>query len=72
MGSFCPNQKIHDLKNYRGAVGMNDEKNDEKFEEEMTCQFKIYIRNSQVLTRGLENLKNLSFNGLLLTKYIMF
>ena len=51
---------------------MNDEKNDEKFEEEMTCQFKIYIRNSQVLTRGLENLKNLSFNGLLLTKYIMF
>ena len=40
-------------------------KNDEKFEEELTCRFKIDMTN---LTRALENLKNLHFNGQLLTK----
>ena len=38
-------------------------KNDEKSEEELTCRFKINIR-----TRELESLKNLHFNGLLLTE----
>ena len=39
--------------------------NDEKSEKELTCRFKMDIRN---LTRELESLKNLNFNGLLLTK----
>ena len=40
-------------------------KNDTKIEEELTCRFKIDMRN---LTRALESLKNLHFNGLLVTK----
>ena len=43
-------------------------KNDEKSEEELTCRCKIDIRNLMNLTRELESLKNLHFNGLLLTK----
>ena len=43
-------------------------KNDEKSEEELTCHFKIDIRN---LTQKLENLKNLHFNGRFWPKYIM-
>ena len=39
--------------------------NDEKSEQELTCRFKMDIRN---LTCELEGLKNLHFNGLLLTK----
>ena len=40
-------------------------KNDEKFEEEMVSHFKITIKN---LAWALESIKNLHFNGLLLTK----
>ena len=40
-------------------------KNDTKIEEELTCRFKIDMRN---LTRALKSLKNLHFNGLLVTK----
>ena len=47
-------------------------KNDEKSEEELTCRFKIDIRNlnekKKNLTWALESLKNLHFNGLLSTK----
>ena len=43
-------------------------KNDTKIEEEMTCCFKIYEEFHQILTRTFESLKNLRFNGLLLTK----
>ena len=43
-------------------------KNDAKFEEELTCQFKIDMGNLTNLIRALENLKNLHFNGLLLNK----
>ena len=43
-------------------------KNDAKFEEELTCQFKIDMGNLTNLTQALENLKNLHFNGLLLNK----
>ena len=39
--------------------------NDEKCEEELTCQFKIDMRN---LT-NIDQSKNLKFNGLLLTKF---
>ena len=38
-------------------------KNDENSEEELTCRFKVDIRN---LTRVLESLKNLQFNELFL------
>ena len=40
-------------------------RNDAKFEEELTCQFEIGMRN---LTRAFENVKNLHFNGFLLNK----
>ena len=44
-------------------------KNDAKFEEELTCQFKIDMRNlTNFVTRTLEDLKNLHFNALLLNK----
>ena len=43
-------------------------KNDAKFEEELTYQFKIDMGNLTNLTQALENLKNLHFNGLLLNK----
>ena len=46
-------------------------KNDAKFEEDWTCQFKIVMRNLMNLTRTLENLKNLLFNWLLSPNYIM-
>ena len=43
-------------------------KNDTKFEEELTCRFKIDTTIGRILTRALECLKNLHFNGLFLTK----
>ena len=46
-------------------------KNDGKSEKELTCRFKIDKRNltnSLEFTRELKSLKNLHFNGLLLTK----
>ena len=47
-------------------------KNDAEFEVELTCQFKIDARNLPILTRAFENLKNLHFIGLLLTKLYNF
>ena len=47
-------------------------KNDAKSERELTGQFKTDMRNLTNLTRALENLKNLYFNGLLLTKVYNF
>ena len=35
---------MHELKIYRGVM-YDDNKNDAKFEEELTCRFKIDIRN---------------------------
>ena len=46
-------------------------KNDAKFGEELTCQFKTDMRNLTLLTRAPKNPKNLHVNGLLLNK-IMF
>ena len=39
-----------------------------KLKEELTCRFKIDIRTLMNLNRTLEDLKNLHFNGLSLTK----
>ena len=43
-------------------------KNDEKSEQELTCRLKIDIRKLTNFAQALESLKNLHFNGLLLTK----
>ena len=40
-------------------------KDGKKFEEELTCRFKIGMRNFDNLTQALENLKNLLFSGFL-------
>ena len=42
--------------------------NDAKFEEELTCQFKIDMRNLKNVDPNTENLKNFHLNGLCLTK----
>ena len=42
MGSFNPKQKNYELKIYKGVMTM---KNDAKFEEELTCRFKIDMGN---------------------------
>ena len=49
-------------------------KRDTKFGEEVTCRFKIGIRNIwQNLTQAFQNLKHFHFNGLLLSKvYIVW
>ena len=44
MGSFYLKQKMYELKIYRGVL-CHEMKNDTKREEELTCQFKINIRN---------------------------
>ena len=41
---------------------------DEKSEEELTCRFKINIRNLTKFDSSTQNSKYFHFNGLLLTK----
>ena len=43
-------------------------KRDTKFGEELTCRFKIGIRNLTKLTRALKSLKDFYFNEFLLSK----
>ena len=43
-------------------------KNGAKIEEELASQFKTDMSSWQILIQALKNLKNLHFNGLLLTK----
>ena len=43
-------------------------KNDTKFEEELTCQFKIGMRNLKNFDPSTRKSQNLHFNGLLFTK----
>ena len=47
-------------------------KNDTKFEEELTCRFKIDKKIWQILTQALKCFKNLHFNALLFTKIYNF
>ena len=48
-------------------------KKDTKFGEELTCRFKIGIRNLTNLTQVLKSLKDFQFNGFLLSKvYIIW
>ena len=53
---------------FTGEIFVMTMKNDTKFEEELTCQFKIDTRNLTNLTRARKNPKNLHFNRLLLMK----
>ena len=43
-------------------------KNDAKFEEELTCQFKIDMKNLTNFDPSTRKFQNMHFNGLLLTK----
>ena len=43
-------------------------KNDAKFEEELTCQFKIDMKNLTNFDPSTRKSQNMHFNGLLLTK----
>ena len=43
-------------------------KNDAKFEEELTCCFKIHATSWRILIRALKYLKKLQFSGLILNK----
>ena len=43
-------------------------KNDAKFEEELTCRFKIDMGNLTDFDQALESLNNFHFNGLFLSR----
>ena len=66
MGSFYPNQKMS--LNFTGEFCVMIMKNDVKFEEELTCQFRIDMRNLTNFDVNTLRSKQLNFNGLLLTK----
>ena len=78
FGKFSPeHSKVSKLENVRKCMNLEftEEfcimaiKNDAKFEEELTCRFKIDMRNlTDFLTCALTNLRNLHFNGLIFTK----
>ena len=42
MGSFCPKQKMYELKIYRGVMSHD---NATKIEKELICRFKIDMKN---------------------------
>ena len=45
MGSFCPKYKMHELQ-FTEKLQVRTLENDEQSEEELTCRFKIDMRNS--------------------------
>ena len=67
LGPIIKSRKCISLK-FRWELCVMTMKNDSKFEKEMTCQFKIDIGIGRILTRVLENFKNVHFNGLVLAK----
>ena len=64
---FIQNRKCISLK-FTAELCVMTMKNGAKFEAELTCLFKLTWGIRQILTRALEDLKNLHFNGLLLTR----
>ena len=68
MGFFCSKLKMYELKTYLCKMNLciKTMKNDAKIEEELTCQLTSGIWS--ILIWLLENLKNLHFNWLPLTK----
>ena len=67
MGFFVLSTKCLSLK-FTEELSVMTMKNDTKIEEELTCRFKIDVMNLTNLTRALKSLKNLRFNGLLVSK----
>ena len=53
---------------FTGAFCVMTMKNDTKFEQELTCQFKIDMRNLINFDPSTQKIKNLHFNGPLLSK----
>ena len=70
-GPFLQSRKCMNLR-FTEEFCVMTMKNDTKFEEELTCHFKIDMSNLTNLTRALGNLKNLRFNLLLWPTCIMF
>ena len=66
-GFFIRNRKCMSLK-FTGELCVMTMKNDAKFEEELTCQFKIDMRNLTNFDPSTRKSQNMHFNGLLLTK----
>ena len=64
MVSFCLKLKIYELKIYRGVI-CHDNKKMQKLHRNWLVSCKLTWRIWQILTRALENLKNLYFNGIL-------
>ena len=62
MAYFCLKLKIFLSKSlkFTGEFCVMTMKNDAKFEKELTCQFKIDIKNLTNLAQALENLKKFS------------
>ena len=52
---------------FTGELCVMTMKNDAKFEEELTCQFKIDMRNLTNFDLSTQKSQSLHFNGLLLT-----
>ena len=67
LDSFIQSRKCMSLK-LRGELCIVTMKNDAKFEDELTCQFKIDMGIWPMLTRVLKNLNNVLFNRILLNK----
>ena len=67
MGFFCPKLKMHELKLYSGAICHGNEKR-WKTGRGTDLSFQNWDEDLMNFNRALENLKNLHFNGLPLTK----
>ena len=73
IGWFFPKQKMYELKTYRGFMSHDNEEWCKiwRFEDILFYCFvssKLTCRMWRILIRALTNLKDLQFNGLLLTK----
>ena len=53
---------------FRGKFYVMTMKNEAKFDEELTCQFKIDVRNLTNFNPSNQKSQKLDFNGLLLNK----
>ena len=67
MGPFIQNRKFMSLK-FTGDLCIMTMKNDVKFELKLTGQFKTDMSDLTIFDSSTQNLNNLHFNGLFLTK----
>ena len=64
---FIQSRNCMSLK-FTGGFCVMTLKNDTKFEQELTCQFKIEMKHLKHFDQGTQKIKNLHFNRLLLSK----